>query len=402
MSDQRPVLTADEARRRVLGSVAVLPTVQVPLVDAVGSVLRADVRTRVDQPPFDHSAMDGYAMRAADLANAPVTLPVVTVSSAGHPAPRGIQPGEAARILTGAVMVPGADCVVRIEDTDGGDDVVEVRAVASAGANVRRAAEGAASGDVVIPAGVVVHPGHLGVAAAAGVDELEVTAMPRVAVVSTGDELVPVATKELAPGQLFESNGIVIAELARAAGCDVTVRHCGDDTAVLESTVRELGAHHDLVITTGGVSMGGEYDTVRAALLGSGVEFWKLAIRPAKPFAFGRVGDAVFFGLPGNPVSAVVSFELFVRPAIRALRGISPATPPTVVGVAGEALSRPDDDQTYFVRVRRGDDGRWRSTGRLGTHLLGGIADAHGLAVLGPDLLSVSTSDELEIVPLWT
>jgi molybdopterin molybdotransferase len=166
--------------------------------------------------------------------------------------------------------------------------------------------------------------------------------------------------------------------------------------------VGELAATHDLVVTTGGVSMGGEYDTVRAALLGSEVEFWKLAIRPAKPFAFGRVGDAVLFGLPGNPVSAVVSFELFVRPAIRALRGIDPAVPSTLVGVAGEALTRPDDDQTYFVRVRRGDDGRWRSTGRLGTHLLGGIADAHGLAVLGPDLLGVSAGDELEIVPLWS
>jgi molybdopterin molybdotransferase len=401
MSDQRPVLTADEARRRVLAAVSVLSTVRVPLADAVGSVLRADVRTRVDQPPFDHSAMDGYAVRSADLVDAPVTLPVVTVSSAGHPAPRGIQPGEAARILTGAVMVPGADQVVRVEDTDGGVDVVEVRAAAAAGANLRRAAEGAASGDVVIPAGVVVHPGHLGVAAAAGVDELEVTATPRVAVLSTGDELVPVTTKELAPGQLFESNGIVIAELARAAGCDVTVQHCGDDTAMLESTVRQLAATHDLIVTTGGVSMGGEYDTVRAALLGSDVEFWKLAIRPAKPFAFGRVGGAVFFGLPGNPVSAVVSFELFVRPAIRALRGIEPATPPTVVGVAGEALSRPDDEQTHFVRVRRDDDGRWRSTGRLGTHLLGGISDADGLAVLGPGVTTVDPDDALEIVPLW-
>lgn len=402
MSDQRPVLTADEARRRVLAAISVLSTVRVPLADAVGSVLRADVRTRVDQPPFDHSAMDGYAVRSADLVDAPATLPVVTVSSAGHPAPRGIQPGEAARILTGAVMVPGADQVVRVEDTDGGLDVVEVRAAAAAGANVRRAAEGAASGDVVIPAGVVVHPGHLGVAAAAGADELEVTATPLVAVLSTGDELVPVTTKELAPGQLFESNGIVIAELARSAGCDVTVQHCGDDTVALESTVRELAATHDLIVTTGGVSMGGEYDTVRAALLGSQVEFWKLAIRPAKPFAFGRVGDAVFFGLPGNPVSAVVSFELFVRPAIRALRGIHPATPPTVVGVAGEALSRPDDELTHYVRVRRGDDGRWRSTGRLGTHLLGGIAEAHGLAVLGPEVTAVDPNDALEIVPLWS
>lgn len=400
--DDRPLIDLDEARRRVLELVGPTSVRTVPIQQAAGAVLASDVRTRVDQPPFAHSAMDGYAVRSQDVAHVPVRLRVVAVAAAGHPAARTIRPGEAARILTGAAMVAGADCVVRVEHTDGGLESVEVQRAAPSGADVRPAGEGARRGDVVLASGTRLHAGHVGVAAAAGHAELDVIGAPRVAVVSTGDELVPCDTAALGPGQLFDSNGPTISRLVASSGCDVTTTHCGDDAPTLRSRLAELADEHDVVITTGGISMGGEYDTVRAALAGGDVQFWKVAIRPAKPLAVGRIDGALLFGLPGNPVAAVVAFELFVRPALRRMRGIEPAVTPIVRGVAGAPLHRPTGTATHFVRVRTDPDGRWVDTEGRGTHLLGGIADAQALAVLRPDGADLAPGDELELIPLWT
>ena len=397
------MISYDDALRRVLDGVETLPATEVALAMADGGVLAGAVRATALVPPFDASAMDGYAVRGADLQDLPCRLRVVTVSSAGHPAPRSIGPGEAARILTGAMAVQGADCVVRVEDTDGGPEVVEIRRPVDVGANIRRAGEGARPGDVLIASGVVLNPAHLGIAAGTGVDSLRCVTAPRVAVVATGDELVGPGA-QLRPGQIHESNGIVVSRLAARMGCTVTSSRSADDVDALRSTLGDLAASNDVVITTGGVSMGGEYDSMRAAVAGEPVEFWKVAIAPAKPLAFGRLGGeggAALFGLPGNPVAAVVAFELFVRPALRKLHGISPHSTPTRSGIAAGALAGRGDDRICFLRVRRDDRGHWVSTGPGGTHLLGGIAEAEALAVLRPGRPDVGPGDEVELLPLW-
>lgn len=387
------------ARRAVLELVGTNPVVDLPLRDALGRVLAHDVATQVDQPPFDNSAMDGYAVRAADVAHVPVELDVVATSSAGHPSLVRLGPGQAARILTGAVMVDGADTVVPVEQTDRGTDRVRVLHAAPQGAHVRRAGEGSRRGDVVLRAGTLLHPGHLGVATGAGAEQLSVVRAPRVAVLSTGDELVPAGTTP-GPGQLHESNSVVLEALLRRAGAEVSVEHGADDAAQLRVALARLAADHDVVLSTGGVSMGAEFDAVRVAVADEAVRVVALDIRPAKPLAFGTVGDALFVGLPGNPVSAVVSFELFVRPALRRLAGIEPALVPTTSGPAGERLAHPGGPATHYVRVRRDGTG-WVRTGHGGSHLLAGIAEADALAVLTPGD-DLAPGDDVTLVTLWS
>lgn len=387
-----------DAQRSILDLLGEPRVQRLALDGASGRVLADDVRTQLDQPPFDNSAMDGYAVRSADLVDLPVTLEVVDTSAAGHPATRTVGPGQAARILTGAATVQGADCVVPVEDTDAGLDRVQVQRHHPPAANVRRAGEGARRGEVVLRAGTLLNPAHLGVAASSGVAELDIVAPPRVAIVVTGDELVPVGTP-LGPGQIHESNAVVAAGLVRSCGAAATVHHSPDDAPALRQLLDALATNHDVVLTTGGVSMGAEYDSVRVALDGADVTVVKLDIRPAKPLAFGRLGDALFVGLPGNPVSVVVSFELFVRPALRRLAGIEPAVAPAMTGIAGEAFVHPGGPATHFVRVHR-SDGRYHSTGSGGSHLIAGIAAADALAVLAPGE-RVDPGGALTLVPLW-
>ena len=386
------------ARLAVLELVDTNPVTELPLRAALGHVLAADVATRVDQPPFDNSAMDGYAVRAADVAEVPVELDVVATSSAGHPSGVRLGPGQAARILTGAVMVDGADTVVPVEHTDRGTERVRVLQAPRPGAHVRRMGEGHRRGDVVLPAGTLLHPGHLGVAAGAGVEHLSVVRQPRVALLSTGDELVPVGATP-GPGQLHESNSVVLEALLHRAGAEVSVEHGADDAEQLRAAFARLAAAHDVVLSTGGVSMGAEFDAVRVAVADASVRVVALDIRPAKPLAFGRIGDALFVGLPGNPVSAVVSFELFVRPALRRLAGIEPAMAPTTSGPAGERLTHPGGPATHYVRVRHDGTG-WVRTGHGGSHLLAGIADADALAVLAPGD-DLAPGDAVTLQPLW-
>lgn len=386
-------------QRAVLDLVGERRTSTVALASAAGHVLATEVATALDQPPFDNSAMDGYAVRSVDLDPLPARLRVVGVAAAGRPAAVSVGAGQAVRILTGAATVAGADCIVPVEDTDAGADVVEVRRHAHPGAHIRRAGEGARAGEVVLRAGTLLNPGHLGVAASAGADRLDVVDRARVAIVVTGDELVPPG-EPLGPGQIPESNAVVLAGLVRSTGAAATVEHCADDADELRRVLEALATQHDVVLTTGGVSMGAEYDVVREALAGTAVQVLKVAIRPAKPLAFGTVGDALFVGLPGNPVSVVVSFELFVRPALRALAGIDPPIPPRVAGIAGERFSHPGGEATHFLRVRPGSGG-WVSTGSAGSHLIAGTAAAQALAVLAPGA-EVARGEQLELVELWT
>ena len=405
----------------VLSAVQENPARAAALQDCLGAVLAEPILAAVDLPPFENSAMDGFAVRAADIEHLPAELRLVGVSSAGHPAECIVGPGEAARILTGAVMVPGADTVVRVEDSElittaqsssaqgsaaesssAQSELVRINLAPAPGANIRKAGEAARLGDELVAAGTVLNPGHLGLAASAGCAELPVIQRPRVAVLSTGDELLPPGAGELGPGQIFESNSTVLAALVRSMGCEVTTHHCIDDADKLRDLLEGLAQTHQIILSSGGVSMGGEYDSMRQAVAGHDVEFLKIAIRPAKPMAFGTVGEAVLFGLPGNPVSSVVAFELFVRPAIRQISGIAPPVPPTQIGVAGEQLPRLPREFTYMLSVRLNEQGEWLSTGGFGSHVLGGIAQAQALAVIPPGPDPVAKGSELNLIPLWS
>ncbi|MGB3410622.1 MAG: gephyrin-like molybdotransferase Glp [Microthrixaceae bacterium] len=397
----------EDMRSQVLERVSMGATLMVPLREACGRVAVQDVTAEHGFPLFDNSAMDGFAVRHRDLSDLPVDLRVVGVSSAGHPCSAAVGPGEAARILTGAVMVDGADTVIPVEDTelvatgDGLDESVRILDDAPRGAHIRRAYEAIRPGTVVVPAGTLLNPGHLGIVASLGIAEIGTVARPSVAVLSTGDELREAGSGELEPGQIYESNVVVLRSLLEGLGCEVRVLHCEDNIDSLAELLSVLGSECDLIISTGGVSMGGEFDSLRHAAGRFDVETVQVAMKPAKPLAFGKVGRATMFGLPGNPASVLISFESFVRPAIRKMTGIEPNVPPTFTGRLSEALTRADDGKAHFVPLRRAPDNSWERTGVLASHAISTLADAEAMTMIPPGVLRVEAGTEVELIPLW-
>jgi molybdopterin molybdotransferase len=381
----------DEARRLVLPRCPPLHPTAVPLLEALGLVAAAAVRAEELVPPFDNTAVDGYAVQAADTV-APGWLRVVGNVAAGAAPDVAVGPGEAVRIMTGAPMPEGADAVVMVESTTTSDDGtrVEVRETVARGAAVRRAGDDLRPGDVVVEPGMVLAPGRLGVLASLGVRRVPVRRRPLVGVLSTGDELVD-GPGPLRPGQIRDSNRPTLLALARTAGCGtVDLGVAGDDEAAITEALERGVSDCDAVLTSGGVSMG-DYDLVKAVLDRIGDMAWlQVAIKPAKPLAFGVVKGVPVFGLPGNPVSSMVSFELFARPALRQMMGFPEAEldRPRVLAVAEVDLRRDRDGKTHFQRVvdRVGEDGRHRvrSAGGQGSHQLAAMAAANALAVL-PD-----------------
>jgi molybdopterin molybdotransferase len=341
------LLSVDDALERVLSRVRPTPTEVVALEAAAGRPLAADAKAAVDLPPFPSSAMDGYAVRAAD---APGPLRVAAAVAAGHPVDVALGPLEAFGIATGGVVPEGADAVVPLELATHDGGTVSVPAGTRVGANVRARGGDVRAGSTVVPAGVVLTAGRLAALAAAGASTASVHTRPRVAVVATGSELKPPG-EPLGPGEIYESNGVMLEAAAAAAGATV------DRRVVI---VDEPGAHRqalrdaldaDVVVTSGGVSVG-PHDLVRATLADLGVEevFWGVAMRPGKPIAFG-VGDRTLtFGLPGNPVSSLVGFVLFVAPALRALLGHVEPRPQYAVGILAATLER-NDARDDFVRA---------------------------------------------------
>ncbi|MET0727103.1 MAG: gephyrin-like molybdotransferase Glp [Acidimicrobiales bacterium] len=392
------MLPLGDAQKHVTDRVVPLPAVSVSTAAARGLVLAAAVVAREAVPPFANSAMDGYAVVAADTTGAsegvPVVLPVVAEVAAGHPASRALQPGEAMRIFTGAPVPHGADAIVVVEQTERleGGAVVAIRAAATAGDHIRPAGDDVAVGDELFAPGEQLTPGHLGVLATIG--ELRVSAhpRPRVGVLSTGDELVADG-RPLEPGQIRESNGRTLLALLAEDGFDaVDLGLVPDDDAAITAGIEAAVMGCDAVVTTGGVSMG-DIDLVRVVLDRIGDMRWmQIAIRPAKPFAFGQVGEAgtPVFGLPGNPVSSMVSYELLARPALRRMAGHPEGCwhRPAVAAVAAEPLRRRRDGKLHLARVvgERDTDGvlRVRSAGGQGSHHLTAMARASGLALL-PD-----------------
>jgi molybdopterin molybdotransferase len=372
------MLSIDEARARVLAAVRPLPATAVPVADALDRVLAADVIAGGDVPPFANSAMDGFAVAPGPAGR---RLAIVGESRAGTPASVSLGPGEAIRISTGAMLPAGAEAVVMVERTRERDDgTVEVEADVAPGQNVRAAGDDVRAGQTLLRAGRLLGPAELGIAVNAGAATVACRAQPRVAVISTGDELRE-AGAPLGPGQLHDSNGLTVAALARRAGAaDVRRDRVGDSAqATREAIARALDAA-DVVVLTGGVSVG-PHDHVKPALDAEGVEevFWRVALRPGKPTWFGTRGDVLVFGLPGNPVSAMVTFLLFARPALLALQGADPQARRRPARLT-EAMPR-TEGRDELVRVRL-DGARATPTGPQGSHQLTSMLGADGLAIV--------------------
>ncbi len=343
-----PLLSLEEAQERVLGHARRLPVESVPIAGAGGRVTAEDVRARVDLPPFASSAMDGFAVRAADL---PGTLRIAGESAAGAPFDGPLEAGDAVAISTGAVVPEGADAVVPIENVGTQDNTVDITGSSEPGAHVRPRGGDVATGEVVVPAGVTLTPARLAAAAASGVAELSCVRRPRVTVLATGSELVDPGGS-LRPGQIYETNSLMLATALTAAGAEVvTQRPVADDEGALRQTL-ERGLATDVLVTSGGVSVG-EHDLVRAVELELGVEevFWRVAMKPGKPISFGVRGETLVFGLPGNPVSALVGCELFVKPALQALQGLADPLPRFEPGRLAVGLRR-NEERDEFVRAR--------------------------------------------------
>lgn len=396
--------TVDEHRAAVLALVGPLPARTVPVGSALGLVLARDVVAAVDLPGFDNSAMDGYAVRAAELIGAalaaPVVLPVAGDIAAGDTTRHVLHPGQVLRIMTGAPMPEGADAVVPVELTDGGADEVALHLAPTPGRSVRRRGEDVRTGDRVLLAGTHLGPGHLALAAAANVPELSVHPRARVAVVSTGDELVAPGSA-LEHGQIVDSNHVMICALVEAAGAEVAgSAHLRDDADAMRALLDDLPGGPDLVLTTGGVSMG-VYDTVKEVLTADGgVDFVKVAMRPGMPQGCGVVGRSrtPAVTLPGNPVSSFVSFHVFVLPALRRLAGLDPDADGSFEAVADTAWEAAPG-KVELTRVVE-TAGRVRPSGGQGSHVLGALSGATALAVVPADVDRVEPGDLLRCLPL--
>jgi molybdenum cofactor synthesis domain-containing protein len=381
----------DSVRRRVLAPCTPRPAVTVRLADAVHCVAAEAVVAESSVPPFENSAMDGFAVRAADTRSAPVVLEVIGTIAAGGAATMTVEAGKAVRIMTGAPVPTGADAVVMVEKTEpAGDSTVRILAAVDAGTSVRPAGDDVVAGQVVMEAGAEVTARHAGVLASVGVYSVKVHGRPRVGVLSTGDELVPEG-RPLGPGQIHDSNRAALLALVTDAGAvPVDLGLVGDDVDAVEASITAAVDACDLLLTSGGVSMG-DFDPVKVVLrrLAPTMEWLQVAIRPAKPLAFGTIGDVPVIGLPGNPVSSLVSFEMFARPAIRRMLG-HPDNRLDGLRVAAvaddDSFARRPDGKTHFVRVvvTYGSDGRFhaRSAGGQGSHQLAAMAAANGLAVV--------------------
>ena len=401
------MIPLDEAQRFVLGLCHPLPPVEIPLDDALGSVLSAIVVASEQVPSFANSAMDGYAVRADDTADAPVRLAVIGSIMAGHPLEQAVGPGQAARIMTGAPVPRGADAVCMIEETETGSDgrSVVIRRQLQSGAFVRQPGRDVAVGDVIAPAGTVLTPAHLGVLANQGVRSAKVHPRPRVGVLSTGDELFS-ETGPLPPGKIRDANRHTLLALVRRDGWDgVDLGIVGDDESALVELLTSAASTCDAIMTSGGVSVG-DLDLVRVVLekmSGGQMRWMQVAIRPAKPLAFGVLADSgtPVFGLPGNPVSAMVSYELFVRPALRRLGGHRMLHRPIVSATADVDLHREADGKLHLLRgdVRIDNLASWRvrTTGGQESHQLHAMSEANSLILL-PDGAGVHAGEQVNVL----
>jgi molybdopterin molybdotransferase len=392
MADLIPIA---EARGRVLEAVQPLRAQEVAVGDALGRVLAEDVASSLAVPPFDSSAMDGYAV----IAGPPGELEVVGESRAGHPASGAVGQGQAIAISTGAAVPAGATAVIPVERTERVGTAVRVPA-SEPGANIRRAGEDIAAGDTVLHAGDILAPAALGVAASIGRGSVRCARRPRVALLVTGDELTDPG-EPLAPGGIYSSNGYALSGQVERSGAVLVSRERVADSA--DATRAAIGAaldDADVVVVSGGVSVG-PHDHVKDALaeLGAEQRFWGVSLRPGKPTWFGTRGPTLAFGLPGNPVSAMVTFQLFVRPALAALQGADPDATRTIARLAAAVARNPRREQAVRVRLAAGDEG-WRASPTKeaqGSHVLTSMLGADALALIAPGEGDASVGERVEV-----
>lgn len=408
MSDPAPV-TVEEHLARVLAAVGPLKPAEVPLLEALGLVCVEDVASPVSLPPFDNSAMDGYALRAADAEGAtsehPVRLRVVGEIGAGHAGAGEVAPGTAAKIMTGAPLPPGADTVAPYEWTDRGAATVRLDRGPESGAHVRRAGEDVRAGEVVLAAGTVLGPRHLGLLASVGHAVVRARPRPRVAIVSTGSELTPPG-QPLGEASIYDGNSYLLAAAALRAGAEpVRVGIVPDRPdaflAELDALLAgERGGPVHAVVTSGGVSQG-DFDVVKEALRPRGeVWFGPVAMQPGKPQGFGVVRGVPVFTLPGNPVSSYLSFELFVLPALRTMAGLAPVSRPPVDAVLAEPLRSPAGRRQFLRGHLDTATGRAHLVGGAGSHLVGGLAAADALVVVPEDVTALEAGDPVQVIRL--
>lgn len=414
------MISVEEALERILSHVAILDPEERPILDALGQVVDEDVVSDIDIPAFDNTAMDGYAVRASDTDGAseasPVTLRVIGELAAGYVFDGEVAPGTAVRIMTGAPMPRGADAIVPFEETDEPEgrsfgsfaksrETVGVRKAARPGANIRYAAEDVRKGQPIIPKGSVLHPARIGVLASLGRRTVRVHRRPVVAVLSTGDEVVEPG-QPLRPGQIYDSNAWSVSALVLAAGGIPKRLGIAKDTVeALTARLRE-GLDADMLVTSAGVSRG-DYDVVKDVLQKEGeIAFWTVRMRPGKPLAFGAFSSGgrrvPHIGLPGNPVSSMVSFELFGRPAIFKMLGRTDWQRPAVRAIADESIANADARRVYARAILTQRDGRWHAalTGPQGSGILTSMAQANALAVVPEHIPAIHPGDEVDCLLL--
>ncbi len=392
MADERsyPLLSVEAARERILAQVRPPRAESAPLLSALGRVLAEDVVSALSIPPLANSAMDGYVVRAADLAGAapaaPVRLRVVGQVAAGRVWPGALGAGQAVRIMTGAPLPAGADAIVRFEDAQSlGDEVLLAQPV-RAGRDVRAAGEDVCAGQCVLHVGALLRPQEIGMLAALGRPHVPVARRPRVAVLSTGDEVAPVDAP-LAPGQIHDSNSYGLCALVTESGGEAL--HLGatpDREEALTARLRQaLSAEADIILTSGGVSVG-DFDLTKRVLLAEGrMDFWWVNMRPGRPLAFGTLNGIPLLALPGNPVAAMLTFYLFARPAIQQMLGLPPMALPRTLARLRAGVTRKDGRRHYLrVRLQRDADGVLEAelTGDQGSGILLSMVAADGLAVI--------------------
>jgi len=399
------MITIEEARALVLAEASPLPSERRALSEVLGGVLAQGLTAPHDLPPFDNSAMDGYAVRAADVSRAadfPVTLKVVDTVAAGGLARAEVGTGEAIKIMTGAPLPRGADAVVEVEATEPRDGTVVVLRELESGENLRRAGEDVRRGTPVLAAGDVVGPAEIGLAASLGFPLLEVHRRPRVAIAATGSELVEVS-QELAPGQIRNSNSYTMEAQCRQLGIEAERLGIAPDEYEATRALLERGMTYDVLITSGGVSVG-EFDFVKEVQDDLGVErrLWRVAMKPGKPLVFGVRDGCLVFGVPGNPVAAMVSFELFIRPALLRLMGHRRILRPLHRAVMHEDLVN-RYGRVHVVRVRawrEGDTWHASSTGPQGSGILKSMVNADGLVFVPSDTEGIRAGDTVDMTLL--
>jgi molybdopterin molybdotransferase len=391
-----PLLSIDEALARVLARVKPLELEPVSVADAAGRVLAEDVVSLIDLPPFPSSAMDGFAIRAADV---PGELPIVFRIAAGVPAERPLETGEAMQISTGGTVPAGADAVAPIEAVVENDNSVHVPDPVEVGAHIRPVGGDVRTGEALLAAGALLGAAQIGALAAAGVAEVSCSRRPRVVVLSTGTEL-RAPGEPLGPGQIYESNGPMLAAAFEAAGAVVDrIGPVADDEEEHRRAL-EWGLEADVLVTSGGVSVG-PHDLVRRILGELGVEedFWRVAVKPGKPLAFATRGATLVFGLPGNPVSSMVTFHLFARPALRAMVGLDPKGTRTQAALATTYRKKPGKAQYLRCRLELTEQG-WRAhltRERQGSHVLTSMLAADALAVIPAEREEIAAGEEVTV-----